>query len=103
MLKPRLIILPALVAGSVFLGVAGFSQPSRNGGMTVGQPSTGKQGISQSTADIMAAQAAQGPRKNVFIKREFVIPGREHRPQNPGAQFNPQTPPGEGRNISSAT
>lgn len=104
MLKPRLLILPALVAGSVFLGVVGFGQPSHNGGaITLGSPAIGKPGIGQSTADIMAAQAAQGPRKNVFIKREFEIPGREHRPQNPAARFDPQIPPGEARNISTAT
>ncbi|HEV3394159.1 MAG TPA: hypothetical protein VG103_11705, partial [Chthoniobacterales bacterium] len=104
MLKPRLLILPALVAGSVSLGVAGFGQPSHNGGgATLGSPSIGKPGISQSTADIMAAQAAQGPRKNVFIKRELEIPGRRNRPQNPAARFDPQIPPGEARNISTAT
>ncbi|MBV9618172.1 MAG: hypothetical protein JO201_03085, partial [Verrucomicrobia bacterium] len=105
MLKPRFVILPALVAGSVFLGVVGFGQPSRNEGAaaaTLGSPSIGKPGISQSTADIMAAQAAQGPRKNVFTKREFEIPGREHRPQNPAARFDPQTAPGQARNLSTA-
>src|SRR6202011_4339733 len=103
MLKPRLIILPALVAGSVFLGVGGFGQMSSNGGFTLGRPATGEQGINQRTSDIMTAQAARGPRKNTFIKRELEIPGRRNRPQAPAARFDRQIPPGEGRNISSAT
>jgi Chitobiase/beta-hexosaminidase C-terminal domain len=68
-----------------------------------GQESVGERAVERRTADIMADPAAQGPRKNVYIKREFEIPGRENRPQDPGARFNPQTPPKPARSVSAST
>ena len=68
-----------------------------------GQESVGERAVERRTADIMADPAAQGPRKNVYIKREFEIPGRENRPQDPGARFNPQTPPRPARSVSAST
>ncbi|HEY2759782.1 MAG TPA: hypothetical protein VGI75_03545, partial [Pirellulales bacterium] len=87
----RRLFVPALVAATVILGVVGFGQPpSSSSNFTVGHPEAGQKGISRSMADIMADQAARGPRKNIFTKREFVIPGRQNRPQNPAARFDPQ-------------
>src|SRR5438874_6014447 len=97
----RRFFVPALVAATVALGVVGFGQPSASiSGMMVGSPATGQKGISRSMAEIMADQAAKGPRKNIFIKREFVIPGREHRPQDPNARFDPQIAPGAAKKSS---
>src|ERR1700719_1981052 len=99
----RRLFVPALVAATVILGVVGFGQPtSSNSGFTLGQPATGQKGIGRTTADIMAEDAARGPRKNTFIKREFEIPGREHRPQDPNARFDPQIPPGAAKKNSAA-
>src|ERR1700719_1856536 len=68
-----------------------------------GEESVGARAVERITADIMADPAAQAPRKNVYIKREFQIPGRENRPQDPAAGFNPQTPPKPARRASSNT
>ena len=68
-----------------------------------GQESVGERAVERRTADIMADPAAHGPRKNVYIKREFEIPGRENRPQDSGARFNPQTPPKPARSVSAST
>src|SRR5260370_11983068 len=68
-----------------------------------GEESVGERAVERRTADIMADPAAHGPRKNVYIKREFEIPGRENRPQDPGARFNPQTPPRPARSVSAST
>src|ERR1700722_16948146 len=101
----RRLFVPALVAATVILGVVGFGQPTSSNsgsGYTVGQPEKGQPGVSRSTADIMAEDAARGPRKNTFIKREFEIPGREHRPQDPNARFDPQIPPGAAKKNSAS-
>src|SRR5215468_10289362 len=103
MLKPRLVLVPALVAASVFFGVGGFGQlPGRGSGFTTGQPATGQPGVSRSTAEIMAEQTARGPRQFTFIKREFEIPGREHRQQDPAARFDPQIAPGAAKKGSTS-
>src|SRR5580700_9658207 len=95
----RRLFIPALVAATVILGVVGFGQPtSSNSGFTVGQPETGQKGISRTTADIMAADKATGPRQVTFTKREFEIPGRRNRPQDPNARFDPQIAPGAAKN-----
>src|SRR5436190_24053223 len=66
-----------------------------------GQESVGERAVERRTADIMADPAAHGPRKNVYIKREFEIPGRENRPQDSGARFNPQTAPDQAHTAPS--
>src|ERR1700719_583915 len=97
----RRLFVPALVAATVILGVVGFGQPTNsNSGFTVGHPATGQKGISRTTADIMAADVARGPRQFTFTKHEFEIPGREHRPQDPNARFDPQIAPGAAKNNS---
>src|SRR5437870_8818924 len=53
-----------------------------------GEESVGDRAVERRTADIMADAAAHGPRKNVYIKREFEIPGRESRPQDPAARLD---------------
>src|SRR5713101_4389161 len=68
-----------------------------------GEESVGERAVERRTADIMADPAAQAPRKNLYIKREFEIPGRENRPQDPGARFNPQTAPRPARRFSATT
>src|SRR5260370_35683389 len=68
-----------------------------------GEESVGDRAVERRTADIMADPAAHGPRKNVYIKSEFEIPGPESRPQDPGARFNPQTPPRPARSDSAST
>src|SRR6266404_6453422 len=99
----RRFFVPALVAATVILGVVGFGQPpSSSSAFTVGQPEAGQKGISRSTAEIMAADAARGPRKSTFIKHEFVIPGRENRPQDPAARFDPQIAPGAAKKSSAS-
>src|SRR5262252_8582313 len=93
----RRFFIPALAAATVILGVVGFGQPQSGNtgiGYTVGQPENGQPGVGRSTAQIMAEEAATGPRKYTFIKREFEIPGRDSRPQDPAAGFNPQIAPG---------
>ncbi len=97
----RRLFVPALIAATVILGVVGFGQPPRtSSSFTAGHPEIGQKGICRSTAEIMAADAAKGPRKNIFIKREFVIPGRRNRPQDPAARFNPQVAPGAAKKRS---
>src|SRR5436305_2821768 len=98
----RRLFVPALVAATILLGVVGFGQPAGNTGFTLGAPATGGKGVSRTMADIMTEQAATGPRKNTFTKREFVIPGRASRPQNPAARFEPQIAPGAAKKNSTA-
>src|SRR5256714_14945922 len=102
MLKLRLLI-PACLAAVLFLTGGGFGQTPSGGTNTVGQPSAGQHGVRQRTGDIMANPAATAPRKNTYIKREFEIPGREHRPQDPAARFDRQSAPGSARNVSSSS
>jgi hypothetical protein len=100
----RRVFIPALVAATVILGVVGFGQSTvSDNGFTLGTPVAGEKAISLTTAKIMAADAAKGPRKDIFIKREFEIPGREHRPQNPASLFAPQTAPGAAKSSSAST
>ena len=97
----RRLFIPALVAATVILGVVGFGQPpASNDAFTPGAPSIGGKGIRRTTSDIMTQQAARGPRKYTVIKREFVIPGRAQRPQNPAARFESQFPPAAASSAS---
>ncbi len=90
----RRVFLPALIAATVILGVVGFGQPANNNNAyTLGTPATGQKGVSRTTADVMTEQAARGPKKYTFTKRELLIPGRANRPQNPAAKFDKQFPP----------
>src|SRR5437588_2019789 len=66
-----------------------------------GEESVGDRAVERRTADIMADAAAHGPRKNVYIKREFEIPGRESRPQDPGARLDRQTAPDQAHTAPS--
>src|SRR6266446_1831627 len=66
-----------------------------------GEESVGDRAVERRTADIMADPAAQGTRKNVYIKREFEIPGRENRPQDPAARLDRQTAPGQAHTAPS--
>src|SRR5437763_4125777 len=66
-----------------------------------GEESVGDRAVERRTADIMADAAAHGPRKNVYIKREFEIPGRESRPQDPAARLDRQTAPGQAHTAPS--
>src|SRR5260370_20982216 len=66
-----------------------------------GEESVGDRAVERRTADIMADPAAHGPRKNVYIKREFEIPGRESRPQDPAARLDRQTAPGQAHTAPS--
>ena len=95
--------IPALFAALLFFSGGGFGQMATSGENTVGQTSIGQHGVSQRTGDIMANPAATAPRKNIYLKREFEIPGREQRPQDPAAHFDRQTPPGQGRSVSTIT
>ena len=99
MLKLRLLI-PACLAAVLFLTGGGFGQTPSGGTNTVGQPSAGQHGVRQRTGDIMANPAATAPRKNTYIKREFEIPGREHRPQDPAAHFDRQAAPSSARDVA---
>jgi hypothetical protein len=69
--------IPALFAALLFFSGGGFGQMATSGENTVGQTSIGQHGVSQRTGDIMANPAATAPRKNIYLKREFEIPGRE--------------------------
>src|SRR5437667_10530773 len=60
-----------------------------------GEESVGDRAVERRTADIMADPAAHGPRKNVYIKRAFEIPGSESRPQGPAARMGRQMAPGQ--------
>ena len=66
-----------------------------------GEESVGDRAVERRTADIMADPAGHGPRKNVYIKREFEIPGRENRPQDPAARLDRQTAPGQAHTAPS--
>src|SRR5215472_1849291 len=101
----RRFFIPALAAATVILGVVGFGQPQSSSpgiGYSVGQPENGQPGIGRSTAQIMAEQAARGPRQFTFIKREVEIPAHEHRPQNPNSRFEPQIAPGTAKKSSTS-
>src|SRR6266571_269671 len=102
MLRLRFSIL-AFLAAFLFFNAGGIGQMPAGGANTIGQPSIGQSGIRQRTGDIMANPAATAPRKNIYLKREFEIPGREQRPQDPAAHFDRQTPPGQGRSVSTIT
>src|SRR5690242_5428603 len=99
----RRLFVPALVIATVILGVAGFGQPAANNTYVAGTPTTGAQGIARTTAQIMTDQTVRGPRKHTFVKREFVIPGRAHRPQNPGSRFDAQFPPAAASNTATSS
>ena len=100
----RRVFVPALVLATVILGVVGFGKPIvSTTGFTFGTPATGETAISRTTAEIMADQAARGPKKTTFIKREFEMPGREHRPQDPNAGFDPQIAPGAAKKATTST
>ena len=90
MLKLRFSAPAALLAGLLFFNGDGFGQIGRGLPETVGQPTTGQNSVRQRTGDIMANPAATAPRKNIYLKREFEIPGREYRPQDPAAHFERQ-------------
>src|SRR3954468_6640655 len=51
----------------------------------VGEPWRGERGISKTTAEIMASPNATKRRAHTYLKREFEIPGREDRSQDPSA------------------
>src|SRR5437868_6867345 len=99
MLKLRLLI-PVCLAAVLFLTGGGFGQTASDGANTVGQPSTGQHGVRQRTGVIMVNPAATAPRKNTYTKREFEIPGREHRPQDPAARFDRQAAPSLAREVA---
>src|SRR3954454_13604722 len=99
----RRLFVPVLVIATIILGVAGFGQPAANNAYTIGTPTTGSQGIGRTTAEIMTDQAARGPRKQTFVKREFVIPGRANRPQNPASRFDSQYPRGTANNSATSS
>src|ERR1051325_3649913 len=101
MLKIRF-IFPVLALASALIGAGGFGKTS-NGRFTVGQPVTGEKGISRTVSDLMADQAAAGPKQTTFTKREFEIPGRRNRPQDPAAGMQPQKVPGISRNMAAPT
>src|SRR5438552_1083264 len=103
MLKLRFSAPAALIAGLLFFNGDGFGQIGRGLPETVGQPTTGQNSVRQRTGDIMANPAATAPRKNIYLKREFEIPGREYRPQDPAAHFGRQIAPGQARSVSSTT
>src|SRR3954468_15117634 len=50
-----------------------------------GQPWRGERGISKTTAEIMSSPNATKRRAHTYLKREFEIPRREDRIQDPGA------------------
>src|SRR5256885_13844096 len=60
-----------------------------------GEESVGDREVERRTADIMADAAAHGPRKNVYIKREFEIPGRVSQTHDPSARLERQTVPAQ--------
>src|SRR6266702_8460223 len=102
MLRLRFSIL-AFLAAFLFFNASAIGQMPAGGANTIGQPSIGQSGIRQRTGDIMANPAATAPRKNIYLKREFEIPGREYRPQDPAAHFERQIAPGQARSVSSTT
>src|SRR5207248_3546301 len=93
-------IFPVIALASALIGAGGFGKPASSGGFTVGQPVAGEKGISRTVSDLMADQAASGPKKTTFIKREFEIPGRRNRPQDPAAGTQPQKAPGITRSAA---
>ena len=73
---------PAVLVASLFFSGGGFGQLATNGSRILGETSIGKESVRQRTGDIMANPAATAARKNIYLKREFEIPGRESRPLN---------------------
>jgi len=65
---------------------------------TQGQRLTGVRGIRESTADIMARQAAAPPR-GPRPEHELPYPDRSGLPQNPNAPAVPSYPPAEGKAL----
>src|SRR5690349_13749154 len=100
----RRVFVPAFVALTIVLGVLGFGKPAgSNNSVTVGAPVAGEKGISRTMADIMTEQAATGPKKNNFVKREFIIPNRAHLRQNPASRFEAQFPPASSSNTETSS
>src|SRR3954468_8105282 len=98
--------LPILLSGcllfSGFFLVAQTVPRQADGERTIGQPWRGERGISQTTEEIMARPETQAVRKEIYLKREFEIPGREKRVQDPNSPSEAGWPVRVQRSISSS-
>jgi Chitobiase/beta-hexosaminidase C-terminal domain len=92
----------AVFAALLLLSSGGFGQ-LKDTAYTSGRPEAGERAVQRRTRDIVAEAMAKGPRRNIYVKREFEIPERERRPQDPAASFDPQLAPGPARDVSSQT
>src|SRR3954452_3446230 len=78
-----------LLSGDPHLG----AQSSNNSSLRefAGQSHRGELGIRKSNAEIMA-RSSQEPRRNIYLKRELEIPGRENREQDSNAPAHSHWP-----------
>src|SRR5438128_2646879 len=73
---------------------------SRRSKVELGAPVTGARAIQERTRDVMARAAGQPAPKYTVAKPEFEIPGRETLPQDIGAKYEAQRPPGPARTVA---
>src|SRR5438046_10632544 len=87
-------IVPVLGVLLVGLGLGVIAVTAQPGGQpanklpltwTQGHPETGAAAAQKTMAEIMANPAAQKHRAYIYIKPEFKVPWREHRPQDSNA------------------
>jgi hypothetical protein len=97
-------LLVGLALGTIAVSAQSGKQASgkETAGWTVGRPQVGERGIQKTTAAIMADPAARKPREHIYLKREFKVPGRENRPQDPNALPLSQLPPPESSKKTAA-
>src|SRR3954454_5524621 len=86
--RPLRLAIALLSAGLLLRGLFLFAQTvprEADGERIVGQTWRGERGVAKSTVELMASPDRNRPRPAIFLKREFEIPGRKHRPQDPDA------------------
>src|SRR5262249_24267667 len=96
--------LPAVLVGLLLYAIGGSGQPAiTDTERVVWQPWSATRGEARTIAEITATADGRMPRKNIYLKREREIPGRENRPQHPKPPFERQPPPGPARTGSTPT
>jgi hypothetical protein len=81
----------ALLPSSNFVRAQGtHALPERE--QFAGQIESGERGVGHRMDEIMSDPAARAHRRQIFLKREFEIPGRDERPQDVNAPFESHWP-----------
>src|SRR3954464_3046161 len=76
--------------------------PNSNLREFAGQSTHGEVGVRKTNAEIMA-RSSNEPRRNIYLKRELEIPGRENRQQDKDAAASSRWPTHSAARVSTAT